>query len=62
MKLKIKKFIYLLNDITNIALKKDRLDLEEKNKKLRITLIIVSMMVVLLVIIIFYLIKAKYAH
>jgi len=30
MKLKIKKYIYLLNDLTNQLLKKDREDLKEK--------------------------------
>ncbi len=30
MKLKIKKYIYLLNDLTNQLLKKDREDLAEK--------------------------------
>ncbi len=47
MKFKIKKFIYLLNDITNIALKKNRVEAEENAKKLRFALIIVSIILVL---------------
>lgn len=50
MKLKFKKYIYLLNDVTNILLKKDKIDLEEKNKKLRIVLIIVSIIALILLI------------
>lgn len=42
MKFKIKKYIYLINDITNIVLKKERVQTEENAKKLRIALIIVS--------------------
>ncbi|GEM_PF-1636064 len=42
MKFKVKKFIYLLNDITGIILKKDRVEAEENAKKLRFALIIVS--------------------
>ena len=34
MNFKIKKFIYFLNDLTNILLKKDREGFIEKNKKL----------------------------
>ena len=47
MKLKIKKFIYLINDITNIVLKKDGVEAEENAKKLRFALIIVSIILVL---------------
>lgn len=42
MNLKIKKFFYLVSDFCNVILKKDRLDLEKQNKKLRYALIIVS--------------------
>ena len=42
MKFKLKKYIYLINDITNIVLKKERVQTEENAKKLRIALIIVS--------------------
>ena len=42
MKFKLKKYIYLINDITNIVLKKERAQTEENAKKLRIALIIVS--------------------
>lgn len=38
----IKKYIYLINDITGIVLKKERVQTEENAKKLRIALIIVS--------------------
>jgi hypothetical protein len=55
MNLKIKKFIYLLNDFSNIILKKDRLDLEKKNKRLRYALIVVSIFALILVIINIYL-------
>ncbi|MBI4812611.1 hypothetical protein HY798_04230 [Candidatus Falkowbacteria bacterium] len=54
MKLKFKKYIYLLNDITNILLKKDKFDLEERNKKLRIALIIVSIILVLSIVLNIY--------
>jgi fumarate reductase subunit C len=47
MKLKVKKFIYLVNDVTNIILKKDRVKAEENVKKLRIALIVVSIILVL---------------
>ncbi|MBU3905844.1 hypothetical protein KKC83_06735 [Patescibacteria group bacterium] len=42
MKFKIKKYIYLINDITNIVLKKERAQTEENAEKLRVALIIVS--------------------
>ncbi len=50
MKFKLKKYIYLLNDITNNLLGKDREEESEKAKKLRITLIIVSIILVLSII------------
>ncbi len=46
MKFKIKKYIYLINDITNIALNKERIHTEENAKKLRVALIIVSIILV----------------
>ncbi len=54
MKFKIKKFVYLVNDVTNIMLKKDRVEAEENAKKLRIALIIVSIILVLSLILNFY--------
>ena len=54
MKFKIKKFVYLINDVTNIILKKDRVDAEENAEKLRISLIIVSIILVLSLIFSFY--------
>ena len=47
MKFKLKKFIYLANDITNILLKKDRDQIIESYKKLRAALIIVCLLLVL---------------
>lgn len=42
MNLKIKKFVYLVSDFCNAVLKKDRLDLEKQNKKLRYALIAIT--------------------
>lgn len=42
MKLALKKFIYILNDITNMLLKKDQDDLADKYKKAKIWLVISS--------------------
>ncbi|MBU4257469.1 hypothetical protein KJ586_00925 [Patescibacteria group bacterium] len=47
MKFKFKKFIYLINDITNLLLKKERVQTEENAKKLRVALIIVSIILLL---------------
>ncbi|MFA4833614.1 MAG: hypothetical protein WC619_02060 [Patescibacteria group bacterium] len=47
MKFKIKKFVYLVNDVTNILLNKSREEAEEKTAKLRLALIIVSIILVL---------------
>lgn len=47
MKFKLKKFIYLANDITNILLKKDRDQIIESYKKLRMALIVVCLLLVL---------------
>jgi CHASE3 domain sensor protein len=55
MKFQIKKFVYLINDITNILLKKSRVEAEENAKKLRIALIIVSIILVLSIILNIYL-------
>lgn len=41
MKQKIKKYIYLVNDVSNLLLKKERIKDEENAKKLRIALIVV---------------------
>ncbi|MEK7097640.1 MAG: hypothetical protein AAB906_02225 [Patescibacteria group bacterium] len=45
--LKFKKYIYLLNDLTNAILSKERVDLEARNKKLKIILIIASISLIL---------------
>jgi len=47
MKFKIKKFIYLINDVTNILLKKSREEVEEEVEKLRILLFIVSIILLI---------------
>jgi hypothetical protein len=54
MRLKIKKFIYLLNDATNILLEKDREEELKKAKKLRKALIIVSIILVLSIVLNIY--------
>lgn len=41
MKLAIKKFVYLLNDVTNLLLNKEKQDYENQVKKLKIVLIII---------------------
>jgi len=55
MKFNVKKFVYLINDVTNILLKKSREEAEEKAEKLRLALIIVSIILVLSIILNFYL-------
>lgn len=45
--LKFKKYIYLINDLTNALLSKERVDLEARNKKLKIILIIASISLIL---------------
>lgn len=55
MKFNVKKFIYLVNDITNIILKKSRGEAEENVKKLRLALIIVSIILVLSIVLNIYL-------
>ncbi|MFH1522412.1 MAG: hypothetical protein ABIE43_01175 [Patescibacteria group bacterium] len=47
MRFNIKKYLYLANDITNLLLKKERIEDEENAKKLRIALITVSIILVL---------------
>ena len=56
MKFKLKKYIYLANDVTNLLLNKERVQAEENAKKLRIALIVISIVLVVSVIcnIIFY--------
>lgn len=55
MKFKFKKYIYLVNDVTNMLLKKERVQTEENAKKLRFALIIVSIILLLSLILNFYL-------
>lgn len=45
--LKFKKYIYLINDLTNALLSKERVDSEAKNKRLKIILIIASISLIL---------------
>ena len=47
MKFKIKKYLYFINDATNVLLKKDRYQDAEKIKKLRISLIIILVILIL---------------
>ena len=47
MKLKIKKYDYLVNDITNALLKKDGDNLQKKNKILITVLIIICVVLLL---------------
>lgn len=56
MKNTIKKYIYLINDATNLLLNKDQLQAVEQAHKLRVALIIAISGLVLLIIIIIYLI------
>ena len=57
MKLKFKKYLYLINDVSGLLLKKDHDKLEENAKKLRIALIIVCLLFVFsLILNIFFLI------
>lgn len=55
MKLKFKKYLYLLNDFTNVLLKKDREEEAKNTEKLRKILIIVSIILVLSIILNIYL-------
>ncbi len=54
MKFNLKKYLYLANDITNILLKKDRDQIIESYKKLRLALIIVSIALILSLALNFY--------
>ncbi|MCK5061171.1 hypothetical protein KAR28_01315 [Candidatus Parcubacteria bacterium] len=47
MEFKLKKYLYIVNDITNALLKKERLHDKEVAYKLRIALIIVSVLLLL---------------
>jgi hypothetical protein len=55
MKQKIKKYIYLINDVSNLLLKKERVQTEENAQKLRTALIIVSVVLFLSLAFNFYL-------
>jgi len=55
MKQKIKKYLYLVNDVTSLILKKDRIEDEKNAEKLRTALIIVSVILVLSLVFNFYL-------
>ena len=55
MKQKIKKYIYLVNDVSNLILKKERIKDEENAKKLRTVLIIMSIVLFLSLVFNFYL-------
>jgi hypothetical protein len=55
MKFNVKKFIYLINDVTNIILQKSRGEAGENAKKLRFALIIVSIILVLSIVFNIYL-------
>ncbi len=46
MQFTIKKFVYLVNDITNLLLQKERINKEEYIKKLHLTLIIISLILI----------------
>ncbi|NCO79666.1 hypothetical protein CO116_01130 [Candidatus Falkowbacteria bacterium CG_4_9_14_3_um_filter_38_19] len=62
MKLAIKKFIYLINDITNLLLSKDKRTNQEKNRRLLIALIIVSIILVISLITNIYLLFIFYLY
>jgi len=55
MDFKIKRFVYLINDITNALLKQERVKTEEVNKNLRLAVIIVSIVLLISVILNIYL-------
>jgi cobalamin biosynthesis protein CobD/CbiB len=55
MKLKIKKYIYLLNDITNSLLKKDREQTAEHLRRLRNLFFVVVIILVISIILNLYL-------
>ena len=51
MKFNVKKYIYLLNDVSNLILKKDRIKDHENAQKLRKALIIVSILLLISIVI-----------
>jgi fumarate reductase subunit C len=59
MKMNVKKFVYLVNDVTNILLKKERVQMQETAKNLRFALIVVSIILLISVIINVYLLWMK---
>ena len=50
MKFKLKKYLYIINDITGVLLNKERLHDKEIAHKLRVTLIIVFVLLLISVI------------
>ncbi len=55
MEFKLKKYLYIINDVTNVLLKKERLHDKEIAYKPRIALIIVSVLLLISVIFNIYL-------
>lgn len=55
MKLKIKKYLFLINDLSNLLLNKERAGERAENKRLKLILSIVSACLVLSIILNFYL-------
>lgn len=51
MKIKLKKYIYFINDVTNTILKKDRVRDQEIARRLRLALIMVSVLLLISIII-----------
>lgn len=47
MKLQFKKYIFLINDVTNMLLGKERLNLENNLKKLKQIIIILSVLLLI---------------
>jgi hypothetical protein len=46
-RLKYKKYLYLVNDVTNILLQKEREQLSEEARKLRIALLVIGTIAIL---------------
>ena len=61
MKFKFKKYIYLLNDVTNLLLKKDQVKAEEKLQNFRKTLILILILLIASIIFNIYFIYKIYA-
>jgi len=59
MKMKLKKYIYLINDITNRLLRKERLKEEESSKKLYNAVIIIFIILLASLALNIYLFYAK---